>query len=161
MTGKKTSLAAAFALLLVCGAQPASAGIFSFLDHGHARQISPRELEISPNSDGLFYVSAEVNGAPIRFVIDTGSDDIVLTRRDARRAGIDVSNLEFSDDYDAETGNGTEADAKVRNLSIGSLMLNDVSVTVNEDGGASLLGMPFLHRMKSVEIRGNRLYLRW
>jgi predicted aspartyl protease len=32
---------------------------------------------------------------------------------------------------------------------------------VEEEGGASLLGMTFLRRMKSVEIRNGRLYLRW
>ncbi|HSM95318.1 MAG TPA: TIGR02281 family clan AA aspartic protease [Rhizomicrobium sp.] len=140
---------------------PARADVFSFLDSGRAVQTGPRELSVSPGEDGIYYVFAEVNGARIRFVIDTGSDDVVLTAKDARRAGIDVSQLHFTEDYDAETGSGQEADATVRQFSIGPLALANLPVSVNEDGGASLLGMSFLHRMKSVEIRDNRLYLRW
>lgn len=139
----------------------AQADVFSFLDSGHARQVGPREIYVTPDADGLYYLFARANGAEIRFVIDSGSDDVVLTRKDARRAGIDVARLEFSHDFDAETGAGYEADATIRSLNVGSLALNDFPVTVNEDGGASLLGMTFLRRMKSVEIRDNKLYLRW
>ncbi|RZM33591.1 MAG: TIGR02281 family clan AA aspartic protease, partial [Sphingomonas sp.] len=39
-------------------------------------------------ADGLFYVTAKVNGTPIRFVVDTGANVVVLTGSDARRAGV-------------------------------------------------------------------------
>lgn len=148
-----------FACLLIPIA--ASAGVFSFLESGHVTQTGPREIAVTPDSDGIYYVFADVNGAQIRFVVDTGSDDVVLTRKDARRAGIDVSKLDFSDEYDAETGSGLQADTTLRRLAVGPLAFNDVQASVNDDGGASLLGMTFLHRLKSVEIRDNKLYLRW
>jgi len=154
-----------FILVLALGVcalgSPARADVFSFLDSGHASQTGPHELAVTPGEDGIYYVFATVNGAQIRFVIDTGSDDVVLTAKDARRAGIDPAQLHFTQDYDAETGSGQEADATVRQFSIGPFALANLRVSVNEDGGASLLGMSFLHRMKSVEIRDNRLYLRW
>lgn len=146
---------------LACLVYPACADVFSFLDSGHARQVGPHEIYVTPDSDGLYYLFANVNGRQIRFVIDSGSDDVVLTRKDARKAGLDVAKLQFSHDFDAETGPGYEADASIHALSIGSLAFSDFPVTVNEEGGASLLGMTFLRRMKSVEIRDNRLYLRW
>jgi aspartyl protease family protein len=139
----------------------ARASLFSLFESGRAVQSGSRELYVTPDRDGLYYVFAEVNGARIRFVIDSGSDDVVLTGKDARRAGIDVSRLDFSEEYDAETGSGMEANTHVRQLSIGPLAMTDFPVAVNQDGGTSLLGMPFLRRMKSVEIRGGRLYLRW
>ena len=150
-------------LACACILSPATAeaDMLSFLGSGHAHRIGPREFYVTPDSDGLYYLFANVNGTEIRFVVDSGSDDVVLTRKDARKAGIDVSKLQFSHDFDAETGPGYEADATIHSLSVGSLALNDFPVTVNEDGGASLLGMTFLRRMKSVEIRDNRLYLRW
>ena len=40
--------------------------------------------EITRSADGLFYVTAIVNGAPVRFVVDTGSTIVVLTPEDAR-----------------------------------------------------------------------------
>jgi len=140
---------------------PASANVLSFFETGHAVQSGPRELYVTPDSDGLYYVVADVNGAHVRFVIDSGSDDVVLTNRDAKRAGIDVAHLDFTREFDAETGSGMEANTRVRQFAIGPLALTDFPVSVSEEGGASLLGMPFLKRMKSVEIRDNRLYLRW
>jgi aspartyl protease family protein len=151
------------AIALVCLALPfaAKASLFPLFESGHAVQSGPHELYVTPDRDGLYYIFADVNGARIRFVIDSGSDDVVLTGKDARRAGIDIARLDFSEEYDAETGSGLEANTKVRQLSIGPLAMTDFPVAVNEDGGTSLLGMPFLRRMKSVEIRSGRLYLRW
>ncbi|MBS0276734.1 MAG: TIGR02281 family clan AA aspartic protease [Proteobacteria bacterium] len=151
------------AFVIGCAVIPvaARANLFSLFESGRAVQSGPRELYVTPDRDGLYYVFAEVNGARIRFVIDSGSDDVVLTGKDARRAGIDVSHLDFSEEYDAETGSGMEANTRVHQLAIGPLAMTDFPVAVNRDGGTSLLGMPFLRRMKSVEIRGGRLYLRW
>jgi len=151
-------LALAFCALI---SQPASAGIFSFFDSGNPVFNGAHELSVRPDSDGIYYILADVNGVSTRFVIDTGSDDVVLTRKDAQRAGIDVSKLDFSEDYDAASGSGVEADTTVQKLAIGPLAVSDFPVTVEQEGGASLLGMTFLHRMKSVEIRSGRLYLRW
>lgn len=154
-----------FILMLALGVcalgSPARADVFSFLDSGHITQSGPRELYVTPDHDGIYYIFADVNGVAVRFVIDTGSDDVVLTRKDARRAGIDISSLKFSEDYDAASGSGVEADTMVQRITLGSLTVPDMPVSVEQDGGASLLGMSFLHRMKSVEIRDSRLYLRW
>ena len=149
------------ALGLCLLAAPASADVFSFFDSGNAVRTGPHELSVTPDSDGIYYIFADVNGARVRFVIDTGSDDVVLTRKDAQRVGIDTSRLSFSKDYDAASGSGVEADARVQRLALGAFAVSNFPITVEEEGGASLLGMSFLHRMKSVEIRDNRLYLRW
>lgn len=158
---RRALLYGAFALACLTAPIAAKASLFSFFETGNAVQSGPHELYVTPDRDGLYYVFAEVNGARIRFVIDSGSDDVVLTGKDARRAGIDISRLDFSEEYDAETGSGMEANTHVRQFSIGPLAMNDFPIAVNQDGGTSLLGMPFLRRMKSVEIRGGRLYLRW
>src|SRR5687767_1101997 len=38
--------------------------------------------------DSHFYAEAELNGAPIRFMVDTGATSVILTAEDARLAGI-------------------------------------------------------------------------
>jgi predicted aspartyl protease len=40
--------------------------------------------------DGMFYLTAEANAAPVRFLIDTGSTTTILTRSDAERLGIEA-----------------------------------------------------------------------
>ncbi|HEY7977429.1 MAG TPA: TIGR02281 family clan AA aspartic protease [Rhizomicrobium sp.] len=151
----------ALALGLCALGSPARADVFSMFETGHPRFNGDHELSVTPDTDGIYYIFADVNGVSTRFVIDTGSDDVVLTRKDAQRAGIDISKLQFSEEFDAASGSGTEADTTVRSIAIGSLAVTDFPVSVEEDGGASLLGMAFLRRMKSVEIRSGRLYLRW
>jgi aspartyl protease family protein len=154
-----------FILMLAIGLcaldSPARADVFSIFETGHPSFSGEHELSVTPDLDGIYYIFADVNGVSTRFVIDTGSDDVVLTRKDAQRAGIDISKLNFSEEFDAASGSGQEADTTAHTLAIGPLSVTDFPISVEADGGASLLGMTFLHRMKSVEIRNGRLYLRW
>src|SRR5579863_1093531 len=55
-------------------------------------------------SDGHYYVDAEVNGAPIHFMVDTGASYVTLSPDDARTAGLDLSDTDFN--QRASTANG-------------------------------------------------------
>ena len=44
--------------------------------------------EISRAPDGHFYLDAQVNGAQVHFLVDTGASMVALTAADAQRAGI-------------------------------------------------------------------------
>ena len=46
-------------------------------------------IEIPRGPDGHFHLTLEINGTPVRFVADTGATNMVLTRADAARLGID------------------------------------------------------------------------
>ena len=110
--------------------------------------------------DGHFHATVEVNGAPVRFLVDTGATGILLSQRDAEAAGIDVAGLDFGGR--AATANGMVSIAPVvlRSLRFGEINVRDAAAAVN--GGAldtSLLGMNFLDRFDSIEIRGNTLLL--
>src|SRR5688500_2881518 len=41
--------------------------------------------------NGHFYADVQINGSPIRVLVDTGATGIALSRSDAQRAGIAVS----------------------------------------------------------------------
>ncbi len=110
--------------------------------------------------DGHFHATVEVNGAPVRFLVDTGATGILLSQRDAEAAGLDVASLDF--DAQAATANGMVPIAPVRlgDLRFGEIEVRDMAAAVN--GGAldtSLLGMSFLDRFDSIEIRGDTLLL--
>ncbi len=110
--------------------------------------------------DSHFYAEAEVNGASVRFLVDTGATSVVLTGEDARRAGIGAG------DYSARAvGAGGEIrlmPVQVSRLSLGPVALDNVPVLVAEEGKLpiSLLGQSFLSRAGTVTIEGNRLTLR-
>lgn len=121
-----------------------------------------RELIIPASQSGAFVVVGQVNGERVRFVVDTGATDIVLAPDDARRIGLDFTTLRF--DQKAETANGVGLSAAYRaeSLGIGPILFQDVDVSVNQTPlSVSLLGMSFLRRLESFEVRGDRLYMRW
>ena len=132
------------------------------------RDIVPRQSVLTDGSEimvprgagGHFYLTVDVNGAPVDFIVDTGATDVVLTLEDARRVGLDPDNLPFLGA--AQTANGTvkTAFATVDSMAIGPVRYDRVRVAVN--GGAmreSLLGMSFLSRFERLEISDRGLIL--
>lgn len=110
--------------------------------------------------DGHYYVTAEVNGTPIRFTVDTGATEIVLSRQDALSAGIDTDSLAYIGR--AYTANGEVRTAPVRldSISIGAIRDERVMAYVNDgDMSGSLLGMRYLNRYSRIEITDGALTL--
>jgi len=127
--------------------------------------LSPRAMaidgEISRAQDGLFYLNAQVNGVPVRFLVDTGASTIVLTPADAERAGVLPEEDAFR--HSAETAGGRTAMARIRlaHLAAGPAERNDVEAVVASAGlHVSLLGQSWLSQLESVTITGDRMVLR-
>ena len=119
-----------------------------------------RELVVSQDPDGGFYLMGQVNGQVVRFLVDTGASDIVLSAADAERVGIETSRLSF--DHPSETANGVgyAAPSTVDSLAVGSIRFDGVPVLVNQAPmSSSLLGMSFLKRLESFRVSGRKLYL--
>jgi aspartyl protease family protein len=111
-------------------------------------------------SDGHYYLIAEVEGEPVRFLIDTGATDVVLTRVDAERVGIDTADLLFSGRAGTANGEVRTAPVWLGSFRIGPIGDRDVRAHVNEGQmSTSLLGMSYLRRYGRIEIAGNRLIL--
>ena len=56
-------------------------------------QSSKGQMVINLSKDGHFYVNLEINNQPIKFMIDTGASDIVISINEAKRIGINVDNI--------------------------------------------------------------------
>ncbi|MBV9993609.1 MAG: TIGR02281 family clan AA aspartic protease [Caulobacteraceae bacterium] len=122
---------------------------------------SPRSLTIDQSADGHFYVVVQADGQNIRFMIDTGASDVVLSPQDASRIGLDLQSLRFDEPSATANGVGYGAPAVVRSLAVGPIRLSDVPVSIDRAPMAtSLLGMSFLRRLESFEVRGSQLILR-
>lgn len=129
---------------------------------GYAVQSNPDELVLTESPGGNFYVFGSVDGQSVKFLIDTGASEIVLSPADALRIGIDINALDYNRTYQTANGIGLGANVTVRSLAIGTIEFSDVPVSVNKaQMSESLLGMTFLRRMASVEIRGRQLFLHW
>lgn len=120
------------------------------------------ELVVAQGEGGGFFITGQVNGQTVRFLIDTGSSDTVLSPADAQRIGVNIAGLRF--DHMAETANGTGYGAPfvADSLTVGPIRRSGFRMMVNQAPmTSSLLGMSFLGGLESFQVRGRRLYLTW
>ncbi len=126
----------------------------------YAVSDAPHTLTIGRSEGDAFYVMGQINGAPVKFLIDTGATDIVLSPADAARAGLTAPAGAYSRPSETANGVGYSAPATVKSLAVGPIQLSDVPVMINQAPmAASLLGMPFLKRLDSFEVKGDQLIL--
>ena len=129
---------------------------------GYALESGEHEMVLTESDGGNFYIVGEANGIRVRFLIDTGASDTVLSPADAMSLGIDVKELDFSRVYSTANGMGRGAPYTLDSLSVGPISMSPMPVSINRtEMGSSLLGMTFLRRFRSFEIQGRRLILRY
>jgi aspartyl protease family protein len=121
-----------------------------------------RTVEIARSAGGGFSVSASVNGARIAMVLDTGASAVVLTQEAAKAAGLPLEVLNYSINVDTANGRARAAPVTLDRVSIGGITERSVPALIAQTGQlrSNLLGMSFLNRLESWEVRGDRLLLR-
>ena len=121
-----------------------------------------RTVEIGRTNAGDFAVSAQINGARVAMVLDTGASSVVLTRDDAKAAGLPLEVLTYTVNIDTANGRARAAPVTLDRIAIGGLEERSVEALVAQPGQlkTSLLGMSFLNRLQSWEVSGDRLLLR-
>jgi aspartyl protease family protein len=125
-----------------------------------ASLMSDGRISVPREFDGHYYLTLTVNGTPVRFVVDTGATDIVLTQRDAARVGLNPDGLTYFGE--AATANGVVRTARVRLDSIAFENVVDRRVRAWVNAGemeTSLLGMAYLQRFERIEIANDTLNL--
>lgn len=119
-------------------------------------------VTITRRAGGEFQVRGSVNGRTQSFVFDTGASTVVLTAENAAALGLTPKDSEYS--VRVSTANGTTVAAPVflDSISVGDITVKRVSALVSRPGALfnNLLGMSFLSRLASYEVRGDRLVLR-
>jgi aspartyl protease family protein len=141
--------------------QPAVAVATVATDAPPAAPIESGEASIAKSTDGHFWANAEVDGHPVRFLIDTGATAVALTADDARNLGIDPSSLQYQ--YTVMTANGPAKAAQVKLglVSVGRAQVSGVDAFVIDKGlETSLLGMSYLGRLARFEATPDALVLR-
>ncbi len=120
-----------------------------------------RTVEVARTVNGDFDVTAQINGARVAMVLDTGASSVVLTREDAKAAGLPLEVLAYTTNIETANGRARAAPVTLDRLAIGGLVEHSVAALVAQPGQlkTSLLGMTFLNRLQSWEVRGDRLLL--
>jgi aspartyl protease family protein len=119
------------------------------------------QITLIRNRSGHFSARGAVGSIPVSFLVDTGATDIVLSNTDATNAGIDTGNLRYNIPVSTANGMTTSARKTIGNISVGPIAYDNVTVMIARKGdlGQSLLGMNFINRLRSFEIRGDRMIL--
>ncbi|WP_116131925.1 TIGR02281 family clan AA aspartic protease [Tropicimonas sp. IMCC34043] len=118
-------------------------------------------IEVPMGRDGHYHMVLGINGTPVQFIVDTGASDMVLSREDASRAGIDLDGLPFGGMANTANGPVRTAFVRVNEVSLGGGIV-DRNVPALVSGGdmpGSLLGMGYLNRFSQVSFGNGRMVL--
>jgi aspartyl protease family protein len=121
-----------------------------------------RTVEIARGGGGSFAVATQVNGAVVPMVLDTGASAIVLNQEAARAAGLPLEVLTYSVNIETANGRARAAPVTLDRVSVGGITERSVPALIAPSGQlrTNLLGMSFLNRLESWEVRGDKLLLR-
>lgn len=110
---------------------------------------------------GHFEISATVNGYTTPMIFDTGATAVVLTIADAKAAGIDTDNLQFTIPVSTANGTGRAARVSLARMEVGGIARKGISAFVTEEDAldTSLLGMTFLETLSRYSVTQNSLEL--
>ncbi|HEV2364666.1 MAG TPA: TIGR02281 family clan AA aspartic protease [Caulobacteraceae bacterium] len=126
-----------------------------------AAESPSQPAAISKSVDGHYWTWAEVDGHPVRFLVDTGATAVALTADDARRLGYDPASLDYRYSVSTANGQARAAEVKLASVSVSGARVDDVEAFVLDHGlPASLLGMTYLGRLSAFEATPTTMILR-
>jgi aspartyl protease family protein len=123
--------------------------------------FSSNTIVYTADNRGHVILDATVNGTLVKMLVDTGATLVTLTPGDARAAGIDPGELQYSGRVSTANGIARMGRVSLREIRIGQLSLYDVPAAVIENLDVSLLGMSFLGRLQGYEMRDGKLTISW
>ena len=110
--------------------------------------------------DGLFYITAMVNGTSVRFLVDTGANLVVLTAKDAQRAGLAPKSTRSSGNIDTAGGSAAMERVRLQSVNVAGQEASGIDAAVMHNGlKVSLLGQNMLSKLGDVTISGDKIML--
>ena len=121
-----------------------------------------RTVELARGRAGDFQITTEINGNSVPMTLDTGATTVVLTHEAAKAAGLPLELIKYTVNVDTANGRARAAAVTLDHIAIGGIVERAVPALVAQPGAlkTNLLGMSFLNRLQSWEVRGDRLVLR-
>lgn len=118
------------------------------------------EHTIDRQPDGHFYALANVDGANVRMMVDTGASVIALTADDALAAGLQWDESQVRHIGAGASGAVYGVPTRLKEVEIGGMVRRNVQAVIIPEGlGISLLGQSYLSRIGAVEIADNRMVM--
>jgi aspartyl protease family protein len=122
------------------------------------QSVSSEAIELRRQDDGHYWLMVDINGKPVRFMVDSGATITAINATTALETGVEADGYPII----LSTANGRVAAkrANVRSLTVGPHRIENHPVVVSERfGDVNLLGMNFLNRMQSWRVEANKMVL--
>ena len=127
---------------------------------GETVATAPGETRVRLAPDGHFWVEAEMNGQPVRFLVDSGATVTSISAETAQRVGIQAQpGLPVV----VSTANGlvNAQRGRAERLLVGNIERQNVAVHISEAfGDINVIGMNFLSSLRSWSVEGRTLILK-
>ena len=125
----------------------------------HAQTLDSHSITFRRGPGGHFWIAAQAEGRPVRFLVDTGADVVALTEDDADQLGLRPDPGAYRPMLQTASGTGLAAPVEIARMTIGGHELVGVEAVVVPDLPVSLLGQSALRRLGSVTLKGDRLII--
>jgi aspartyl protease family protein len=123
---------------------------------------SGRTVALARAQSSDFQITTDINGHSIPMILDTGASSVVLTNEAAKAVGLPVEVIKYTVNIATANGHTKAAEVTLDRVAVGSIVERAVPALIAQPGQlkTSLLGMSFLNRLQSWEVRGDKLVLR-
>jgi aspartyl protease family protein len=123
----------------------------------------PRRSEASARREpgGHYIFEAQVNGAALPMLFDTGASSVVIRSEDAGRVGVNLGGLHYTQTVSTANGTTKVAPTTIATVTVGGITRRDVPAFVALPGvlNFNLLGQSFLARIAGYHLDGDQLIL--
>jgi len=117
--------------------------------HATSSASTATSVVLSADPRGHFIADGQINGLPIRFLVDTGASLVSIPAAEARRLALDYRKGQMGM---MNTANGPAPAYRIKldTVQLGGVAVSGVEAVVMEGAGMpfALLGMSFLNRMQ-------------
>ena len=129
--------------------------------HSQQRSSYGTEVVLLADSRGHYLIDAEVDRTSIRFLIDTGASQTVLSYVDAQRLGVDVDRIHYDAPVVTGAGVANFASTTLPYVESGHLRVDRLSALVAPEDALpqSVLGVNFLRRLRSYSVESGKMTL--
>jgi aspartyl protease family protein len=125
------------------------------------QSVSGEKITIRRQDDGHYWLQLDVNGKPVRFMIDSGATTTAVNASTARETGIEVDADGYPVFLSTANGRVTAQRGIIQSFKIGTHEIGQHNVVVSESfGDTNVLGMNFLDSMQSWKVEGNVMTLK-
>jgi len=122
--------------------------------------VEGNETRVPLAPDGHFWLRGEVDGVPVRFLVDTGATLTAVSRQTADKAGLEPKDAGFPVIMQTANGSVSAELTTLGELRFGNVAARGLDAVIAPGlGNTNVIGMNLLSRLASWRVENNELIL--